>query len=59
MSDAVFIGIDVSRDTLEIGSSAQTSTSQQTNDIAGIEALTAQVLAFGPTLVVPGGHRRL
>ena len=41
MSDAVFIGIDVSRDTLEVGSTAQTSTSQQTNDTAGIAALTS------------------
>jgi transposase len=52
MSEAVFIGIDVSRDTLEVGSTAQPSTSRQANDTAGIEALTAELVAFAPALVV-------
>jgi transposase len=52
MSDAVFIGIDVSRDTLELGSTAQTSTSQKSNDTAGIEALTIELVALAPALVV-------
>jgi transposase len=52
MSEAVFIGIDVSRDTLEVGSTAQASTSRQSNDTPGIEALTADLLALAPALVV-------
>src|SRR4051812_33375365 len=52
MSDAVFIGIDVSRDTLELGSTAQTSTTQTTNDTAGIEALATELVALAPALVV-------
>lgn len=52
MSDAVFIGTDVSRDTLEVGATAQTSTSQKTNDTAGIEALANELVALAPALVV-------
>jgi transposase len=52
MSEAVFIGIDVSRDTLEVGSSAKAATWRHGNDSAGIEALTAELLALGPALVV-------
>ena len=52
MSEAVFIGIDVSRDTLEVGSSAKATTWRHGNDSAGIEALTAELLALAPELVV-------
>jgi transposase len=52
MSEAVFIGIDVSRDTLEVGSSAKPATWRHGNDGAGIEALTAELLALAPELVV-------
>lgn len=52
MSDAVFIGIDVSRDTLELGSTAQTRTSQKSNDTSGIEDLTTELVALAPALVV-------
>ncbi|MEX3629966.1 MAG: hypothetical protein VB138_11345 [Burkholderia sp.] len=36
MSDTVFVGIDVSSQTLEIAISTQTATWQATNDTAGI-----------------------
>jgi transposase len=52
MSEAVFIGIDVSRDTLEVGSSAKPATWRHGNDSTGIEALTAELLALAPALVV-------
>lgn len=52
MSDAVFIGIDVSRDTLELGSTAQTNTSQKSNDTAGIGALTNELVVLAPALIV-------
>ena len=52
MSEAVFIGIDVSKDTLEVASSAQASSWQAVNDTAGIEALSTQLLAMAPALVV-------
>jgi transposase len=59
MSETTFIGIDVSRDTLEVGSTAQASTSRQSNDTPGIEALTGELLALAPALIVleaSGGH---
>lgn len=52
MSEAVFIGIDVSRDTLEVGGTAQTPSWQHANDNSGIQALTAQLVALAPSLVV-------
>lgn len=52
MSEAVFIGIDVSKDTLEVASTAQASSWQAVNDTAGIEALSTQLLAMAPALVV-------
>lgn len=52
MSEAVFIGIDVSKDTLEVASSAQASSWQAVNDTAGIEALSTQLLTTAPALVV-------
>lgn len=52
MSEAVFIGIDVSRDTLEVGASTQVSTWRHHNDAGGIEALAAELVALAPALVV-------
>lgn len=52
VSEAIFIGIDVSKDTLEVASSAQASTWQASNDTVGIEALGVQLLALRPALVI-------
>lgn len=52
MSDSVFIGIDVSSQTLEVASSSQAKTWQIPNDAAGIEQLLSQALALTPALVV-------
>lgn len=52
MSDSVFIGIDVSSQTLEVASSEQARTWQAANDAAGIEQLVSQVSALAPALVV-------
>ena len=52
MSDSVFIGIDVSSQTLEVASSAQAKTWQARNDAHGIESLCSQLTALGPALVV-------
>ena len=52
MSETVFIGIDVSRDTLEVGSTAQAASWSHANDVDGIEALCSELTALAPTLVV-------
>lgn len=52
MSDAVFVGIDVSSQTLEVASSAQAKTWQASNDVAGIVQLVDQLQALAPALVV-------
>lgn len=52
MSEAVFVGIDVSRDTLELACTSEPGSAQHANDSAGIEALAAELLALGPALVV-------
>lgn len=52
MSDSVFIGIDVSSQTLEVASSSQAKTWQVANDAAGIEQLVDQASALTPALVV-------
>lgn len=52
MSDSVFIGIDVSSQTLEVASSSQAKTWQVANDVGGIEQLVSQVSALTPALVV-------
>lgn len=52
MSEAMFIGIDVSRDTLEVASSAQAASWRRANDTAGIDALCAELAALAPALVV-------
>jgi transposase len=52
MSETVFIGIDVSRDTLEVGVTMQPTSWQRPNDTAGIEALCTELVALTPALVV-------
>lgn len=52
MSDSVFVGIDVSGQTLEVASSAEAKTWQVGNDAAGIEQLAAQLDGLKPALVV-------
>lgn len=52
MSDSVFIGIDVSSQTLEVASSEQTKTWQLSNNAGGIEQLVNQASALAPALVV-------
>jgi len=52
VSDSVFVGIDVSSQTLEVASSAEAKTWQVGNDAAGVEQLTAQLLSLQPALVV-------
>lgn len=52
MSDSVFVGIDVSSQTLEVASSDQAKTWQVSNDAAGLETLVSRLLEFKPALVV-------
>lgn len=52
MSDSVFVGIDVSSQTLEVASSTEAKTWQVGNDAAGIEQLAAQLAGLKPALVV-------
>jgi transposase len=52
VSDSVFVGIDVSSQTLEVASSAETKTWQVANDGTGIEQLAAQLGGLKPALVV-------
>jgi transposase len=52
VSDSVFIGIDVSGQTLEVASSARAKTWQVANDVVGIEQLVSQASALAPALVV-------
>lgn len=52
MSDSVFVGIDVSSQTLEVASSAEAKTWQVGNDAAGIEQLGVQLDSLKPALVV-------
>jgi transposase len=52
VSDSVFVGIDVSSQTLEVASSAQAKTWQASNDSTGIEPLVTQLVALQPALVV-------
>ena len=44
MSELTLIGIDVSRDTLEVASSCQSQSWQRPNDTEGIEALCSELL---------------
>jgi transposase len=48
----IFVGIDVSSQTLEIALSTQTSTWQATNDVAGIEQLVSQLSELRVALIV-------
>lgn len=52
MSDSVFMGIDVSSQTLEVASSAEAKTWQASNDTSGIEQLVEQLRGLAPALVV-------
>jgi len=52
MTDLIFIGMDVSKDTLEVASTAQTKSWQAANDTSGIEALGLQLQTLRPALVV-------
>jgi transposase len=52
VSDSVFIGIDVSSQTLEVACSEQAKTWQVANDAAGIEQLGGQAMARAPALIV-------
>lgn len=52
MSDSVFVGIDVSSQTLEVASSVASRSWQVSNDGAGIEQLVAQLTELAPALVV-------
>ncbi|MDT9110820.1 IS110 family transposase, partial [Escherichia coli] len=51
-SDSIFIGIDVSSQTLEVASSEQAKTWRLANDAGGIEQLVSQASALAPALVV-------
>ena len=52
MSDSVFVGIDVSSQTLEVASSSELKTWQVANDAAGLDALASRLLELGPALTV-------
>lgn len=53
MSELIFVGIDVSRDTLQVACSGTTALANQyPNELSGIEALAAQLSAVSPALVV-------
>jgi len=52
VSDSVFVGIDVSSQTLEVASSAEVKTWQVANDAAGLEVLVSRLLEMGPALTV-------
>jgi transposase len=52
MSDSVFVGIDVSSQTLEVASSSELKTRLVANDAAGLDALVSQLLELGPALTV-------
>jgi len=52
VSDSVFVGIDVSSQTLELACSDQVKTWQVANDAAGLESLVSQLSALRPALTV-------
>src|SRR5262245_11608244 len=52
MSDPVFVGIDVSSQVLEIATSVESRTTQQSNDMGGIEQLVEQLKRLKPALIV-------
>ena len=52
MSDSVFVGIDVSGQTLEVAVSNEAKTWQVANDTAGLEPLVSRLSELKPALVV-------
>lgn len=52
MSDSVFVGIDVSSQTLEVASSGELKTWQVANDAAGLDALVSRLVELEPALTV-------
>ena len=56
MSDPIFVGIDVSSQTLEVWRSDQSESQQFSNDGAGIDALEQQQ-AVASGFASAGGHR--
>ncbi|MCW5611787.1 MAG: transposase [Rubrivivax sp.] len=52
MSDSVFVGIDVSSQTLEVASGSQAKTWQVPNDGAGLETLVSRLLELQPALTI-------
>lgn len=52
MSDSVFVGFDVSSQTLEVASSSEAKTWQVSNDTAGLDPLVSRLLDLKPALVV-------
>lgn len=52
MSDSVFVGIDVSKQTLEVAQSDQDKTWQVNNEAGGIDELAKQLVSLQPALVV-------
>lgn len=52
MSDSVFVGIDVSSQTLEVASGGEPKTWQVANDAAGLDALVSRLLELEPALTV-------
>lgn len=52
MSEALFVGIDVASQTLEVASTGKRGTWQLSNDVSGVEHLVADLLALRPAMVV-------
>jgi len=52
VSDSVFVGFDVSSQTLEVASSSEAKTWQVSNDTAGLDPLVSRLLDLKPALVV-------
>lgn len=52
MSDSVFVGIDVSSQTLEVASGGELKTWQVANDADGLDALVSRLLELAPALTV-------
>jgi transposase len=57
----IYVGIDVAKDKLDVAILGETQVSQFANDKAGVVALTQQMLALAPALIVveaTGGYQR-
>jgi transposase len=59
VSRPVFLGIDVSKATLDLAVRPSGETWQVPNDPAAMPALVTRVRAAAPALIVPRGHRWL